>query len=305
MDAGDVHASVGFRVSSGQGGNGMTKSGLYANGVVDAAMRGIHEALAQFKVGVSPTPLDYTDPSVRGSLMPKMTAKEREPDFEQTAADVTRLIRASDGQPGALATFAGGGERVFLHNPVADAYHAPHTQPGKITGTRDDAVRIQCGRGSVWVSALRRKGKGAFKLPAAACLQLRGVPEVLSPPLFYAPNERPNTFQEVWVNIDGDVAHVHWEFYNGAMSTRQCERLTRALEAVRTRKDISVVVLFGGADYFSNGVHLNTIEVPSSHSLTHSPSLTSPLPLRLRLTRLRSRGRTSTPSTTASRPSSP
>ena len=44
------------------------------------------------------------------------------------------------------------------------------------------------------------------------------------------------------------------------MSTQQCERLREAYAHARARSRTSVIVLLGGDDYFSNGIHLNVIE---------------------------------------------
>ena len=43
------------------------------------------------------------------------------------------------------------------------------------------------------------------------------------------------------------------------MSTDQCRRLLEAYREARTR-DTRVIVLMGGVDFFSNGIHLNVIE---------------------------------------------
>ena len=43
------------------------------------------------------------------------------------------------------------------------------------------------------------------------------------------------------------------------MSTRQCERLREAWRWARQRPT-RVLVLLGGADFWSNGIHLHTIE---------------------------------------------
>ena len=53
--------------------------------------------------------------------------------------------------------------------------------------------------------------------------------------------------------------------YNGAMSTRQCQRLTAAFLWASSRPT-RVIVLRGGRDFWSNGVHLNTIEAAESPS---------------------------------------
>jgi putative two-component system hydrogenase maturation factor HypX/HoxX len=113
----------------------------------------------------------------------------------------------------------------------------PHCQ-------RRGAVRIQCATGgAVWVSHLKKKEAGTFKLPATSVLApaaLADVPTLADPPLFIRHGTNPGTFQEVWVTVDGGVAYVHSDFYNGAMSTEQCEHLTAALREVEARPDVKV-----------------------------------------------------------------
>ena len=46
---------------------------------------------------------------------------------------------------------------------------------------------------------------------------------------------------------------VHFDFYNGAMSTEQCQRLRREIELVSQDPIVKVIVLLGGAQFFSNG----------------------------------------------------
>jgi putative two-component system protein, hydrogenase maturation factor HypX/HoxX len=52
---------------------------------------------------------------------------------------------------------------------------------------------------------------------------------------------------------------LRFDFYNGAMSTDQCRRLLDAYRYARGRPT-RVIVLLGGLDFFSNGIHLNVIE---------------------------------------------
>jgi putative two-component system hydrogenase maturation factor HypX/HoxX len=47
------------------------------------------------------------------------------------------------------------------------------------------------------------------------------------------------------------------------MSTEQCRRLREAYRYARNRRQVGVLVLLGGADFFSNGIHLNVIEAAS------------------------------------------
>ena len=44
------------------------------------------------------------------------------------------------------------------------------------------------------------------------------------------------------------------------MSTDQCRRLREAYRYARSRRDTKVIVLMGGEDFWSNGIHLNVIE---------------------------------------------
>jgi len=55
------------------------------------------------------------------------------------------------------------------------------------------------------------------------------------------------------------VGYLHFEFYNGAMSTEQCRRLREAFLRI-LRRPTKVIVLMSGTDFWSNGIHLNMIE---------------------------------------------
>lgn len=68
-------------------------------------------------------------------------------------------------------------------------------------------------------------------------------------------------------------ARVGWlelDFHNGAMSERQCRRLQAALQDLRGR-DLQVLVLAGGSDFFCNGIHLHEIEA-AAHREGDSPA---------------------------------
>ena len=65
---------------------------------------------------------------------------------------------------------------------------------------------------------------------------------------------------------DGDggaVGFLHFDFTNGAMGTRQCQRLHDAYRWALSRPT-KVIVLMGGRDFWSNGIHLNLIEAADS-----------------------------------------
>ena len=68
----------------------------------------------------------------------------------------------------------------------------------------------------------------------------------------------PIRYEEV-----GSVGILHFAFYNGAMSTAGCEAL-RAAYAQALKRPTRVLMLMGGPDYWSNGIHLGLIEAADS-----------------------------------------
>jgi putative two-component system hydrogenase maturation factor HypX/HoxX len=63
--------------------------------------------------------------------------------------------------------------------------------------------------------------------------------------------------REIGYRRCGPVGVLSFEFYNGAMSTGQCERLAAAVRTAAAA-DTRVLVLRGGPS-FANGIHLNVI----------------------------------------------
>ena len=84
------------------------------------------------------------------------------------------------------------------------------------------------------------------------------VPEIDVP--IHGPIPDGHTWREIAYTEHDGVGHLRFDFYNGAMSTDQCRRLLDAYRYARSRRHTSVIVLDGGEDFFSNGIHLNVIE---------------------------------------------
>ena len=59
------------------------------------------------------------------------------------------------------------------------------------------------------------------------------------------------------------MGYLHFPFHNGAMSTDQCQRLHQAF-VTATSRPTKVICLMGGLDFWSNGIHLSTIEAADS-----------------------------------------
>jgi putative two-component system hydrogenase maturation factor HypX/HoxX len=251
MDAGDVWESLAFPMRTAP------KSSLYRNEVTEAAERAVLAALDRVASGgFRPEPLDYDDPDVRGRPRPAMKQADRAIDWraDDTSA-VLRKIHSGDGRPGVRDEILG--VPVWLYDAHRD--DRLNGEPGAIIGRREDAVCRATADGAVWIGHLRRREDETptFKLPAAMVLgdRLSAVPE--------APAHDGATWRDIDYEETDGVGMLHFAFYNGAMSTRQCERLRDAYARAR-RRDTRVIVLMGGPDFWSNGMHLNVIEAAAS-----------------------------------------
>jgi putative two-component system hydrogenase maturation factor HypX/HoxX len=168
---------------------------------------------------------------------------------------VLRKILAADGVPGVA-------DRILdlpVHLYDAHPEGALRGAPGTFIAQRHGAVCRATVDGAVWITHLRSLDPAQpFKLPAAMVLRARldDVPEV------HVPLDAPAslvTWRDLRYEEHGAVGVLHFPFYNGAMSTAQCERLLAAFEFAR-RRPTRVIVLAGGPDFWSNGLHLNVIE---------------------------------------------
>lgn len=253
FDAGAVWASVGFPMRTA------TKSSLYRNEVTQAAVSVLLSSLQRIAAGErAPAPAALLPPR-RGRARPLMRQVDRAIDWAaDDSATVLRKVHAADGAPGVLDVLLG--LPVYLHDAHVEDGQRPSALPGAVIAQRDGAVLRATRDGAVWITHLRRAdgSEPAFKLPAAMVLgnRLAGVPESPLAPdaLVHTP-----TWREIRYEETGDVGWLHFPFHNGAMGTAQCQRLAAALRAAKARPT-RVIVLTGGPDFWSNGIHLNLIE---------------------------------------------
>lgn len=251
LDGGPVWASETFAMRPAP------KSSLYRREVTDAAVRAVLAALQRFEAGAGP----LLEPSPEGRWRPLMTQQQRRVDWQRDdTAAVLRKIRAADGAPGVLDALFGVPCHLFdAHaEPLPPAGHVP----GDVIARRDDALLRVTTDGGVWIGRVHRADvERAIKLPAALAFadEARALPEW--PLAIDAPANAG--WRELRYEARGGVGLLHFEFHNGAMSTRQCERLADALRLALARPE-RVLVLMGGEEFWSNGIHLNVIEAADS-----------------------------------------
>jgi len=238
------------------------------------------EAKAEYKTGSATT----GEPFLGGHTTPLPLLKAAQRDFDvnrHCALMISRLIRASDSQPGCLTEMFT--PHLYIYGGLiedGDHISAIDVEPGTFIGIRNDAVCFKTvdGRG-IWITHGRRVKRKTDpvlwpKVPAiplfvdVGIVNPKKVPQLLpSLPPDFSKLDYP-TFQEIFVEYDvietGErIAYLNFNFYNGAMSTNQCREMCAALRSILdTHTDstpLSAVVLLGGT-YFSNGIHLNVIE---------------------------------------------
>jgi len=256
FDAGDVWANRTFRMRDGG------KTSLYRHEVRRAAIEALEEAIAKVGAGAAAEALDYADPGITGRARSLMRQDVRAIDWSGDSTDaVVRKLRAAEGHPGVLDSIGGTEFHLF-------GVHRERTlrgRPGEIVAQRDGAICRATIDGAVWITHLKRRDTGEqafFKLPAARALAMAGqrlqVAEVGVP--LHASVPTDETYREIFYEEHEGVGYLHFDFYDGAMGTEQCHRLRRAYVYARSRRETKVIVLMGGEDFFSNGIHLKVIE---------------------------------------------
>lgn len=252
MDAGAIWASRPFSMRAA------SKSHLYRHEVTEAAIQGLLETIAKFESKTFvPEPLDYSRKDVKGRLQASMKQADRAIDWSEPTASILRKIRCADSFPGVLDTMLG--MQCYLYG--AHEEDALRGTPGEIIAKRDGAICRATGDGAIWITHVKQKGtdgQPSFKLPATQVLgdHVAHVPDV---PLAVDQAYDGRTYRDIWYEEEQAIGYLHFAFYNGAMSTDHCQRLREAFLLIR-RRPTKVIVLMGGTDFWSNGIHLNMIE---------------------------------------------
>jgi putative two-component system hydrogenase maturation factor HypX/HoxX len=245
MDAGPVWAGETFPMRAA------TKSSLYRGEVTEAAVRAVLEAIERFASGsFVPQRVAPGAPGVRGRSRPLLKQQARAIDWQRDdTAAVLRKIAAADGVPGVLDSLFGVPCFLYDAHPAA----AVPAAAGSVAARGGRAVLRATTDGAVWIGHCRRADRdGALKLPVA--IAFAGQWQQLPPADGYA---------EIRYAEHGPVGVLHFPFYNGAMSTVQCEELLAAYRAALARPT-RALVLAGGPEFFSNGISLTVIEAADS-----------------------------------------
>ncbi len=244
FDAGPIWASRSFPMRQA------AKSSLYRHEVTEGAVGAVMEALAAIEAGrPSPAPMPHNDPRihVRGVCRQADRAIDWQRD---TTEAVLRKIHSADGMPGIIDHLFGRQSRLF----DAHEAHGISGVPGAVVAQCDGALARATIDGAIWIGHVRRMEPLSLKRPAAKVFATEAAGLPYRPGCGYGPVQ----YREY-----GDVGELQFSFYNGAMSTESCEALLKAYQAALERPT-KVLLLTGGFDYWSNGIHLAEIEAAES-----------------------------------------
>ena len=248
MDAGDIWASAEFPMRAA------TKASLYRNEVTEAALSAVLEAIDKLD-DPDFSPLPFSQAGVDGGWQPPMQQQQRAIDWQHDDSDtVLRKIRSADGFPGVRSELAGRELWLYDTHP-ADGLRG---SAGQLIAHNGDAVCVATRDSAVWIGHLKDKhGEHPFKLPAAQVL----ADEVAALPVIEG--DEAGALDIIRFEQHDGIGYLYFDFYNGAMSTRQCRQLIEALRQAK-QQPLRLLVLMGGDDYWSNGMHLNQIEAADS-----------------------------------------
>ena len=244
FDAGPVWASRTFPMRRA------AKSSIYRNEVTSCAVEAVLEAIEAIEAG-QPTPQPMRDSDARIRVRGPCRQLDRAIDWQHdTTETVLRKINSADGMPGLVDSLFFQDVRLF------DAHEARNISgiPGTVVAQCDGALTRATVDGAVWIGHVRQLAPKSLKRSAAKAFaqQATGLPR--RPDCGYAP---------IQYREHGEVGELQFSFYNGAMATSDCEALLHAYRAALARPT-KVLLLTGGFDYWSNGVHLAEIEAADS-----------------------------------------
>ncbi|MDE1461786.1 hydrogenase maturation protein [Spartinivicinus poritis] len=255
-DAGNIWGSKSLKLPAAN------KSTTYRHQVTEAAVELILTALEQLEAKThNPEPLDYTKPDVKGGWQPLMKQSQRSIDWQRdSTTEILAKLHAAESFPGVKDLINGKAYYLFNAYQEQALNNIRTAQPGEIIAQKNQAICRATRDGAIWITHLKQADsvEPKIKLPAAEYLanQLQQTPELFDQVL---PDLDPATWQEIYYEEYAQVGYLHFNFYNGAMSTEQCYRLLKAYRAALERPT-QVLVLMGGSDFWSNGINLNTIE---------------------------------------------
>lgn len=253
FDAGQVWATSLFDMKK------KPKASTYRHEINTCAVSMIKRAIFSYDKGVIPDVKQNKD-KYFGKLRPLMRQKVRQINWEFDRGElILNKINAADSFPGVLDTIHD--VEYYLFGGQFEKTDTSKYNPGEIVGQRDESIARATKDGVIWIKQLKKlagEKNSYYKLPSIRALandkvDIATIPQICS-----------KLKSEIYVELVGKVAYLYFDFYNAAFSTEQCIALKSEFFNTANKPEINVVVLMGGNDFWSNGIHLNCIDNSSN-----------------------------------------
>ena len=242
LDAGPVWAWREFPMRAA------TKSSLYRYEVTQATLACVLETLARIEAGAT-APAGPQANAALAPLRPLCSRAHRTLDLARdTSEHVLRVVRSADGDPGAVAILLGRTVRVFDAHPAPDISGTP----GEALAQCGPAMAFATADGAIWIGHVKEDGPRQLKLPATHVFAAQAAALPCS-----------TGYPAIGYVEEGGAGFLTFPFYNGAMGTLACRDLLAAYREA-LKRPTRVLVLMGGEDFWSNGMHLGLIEAARS-----------------------------------------
>ncbi len=256
LDAGPVWGSAAFALRAAR------KSSLYRNEVTEGAVCAVRAALARVARGTGPllgagsTNGHGWQPLLRQADRSDRLAARRYRGGAAQDPFGRRVSRAWKTPSPAIAS------ACSMRTPRCGS----RASRGPSSGAATTRVCRATSDAAIWIGQLQPAdgARPSFKRPAVLALgdAADSLPRY-EDEAADAAGAQASAAGEIRYEECGAVAYLHFDFYNGAVSTAQCERM-RAAYARACRRPTRVIVLMGGSDFWCNGMHLHCIEAADS-----------------------------------------
>lgn len=229
---------------------------LYRHEVTQAAMQALLQAVQRFEEkNFMPKAQEEFNLTGKGRWNRATNENDLRFSWSEDTPTIIRKINAADSNPGALCSIFDA--EYYCYGAVEE--EILQGEPGKVLGKRHHAICLATNDAALWIQCLKKNEEGSIKLPATIALgdEAKNIPE--STLDIFKDDKYAKTFREIKYEEANDTGYLYFDFYNGAMSAEQCNRLHQAFIAAK-QLNTKVIVLMGGEDIWSNGIHLNVIE---------------------------------------------
>ncbi len=252
FDAGAIWSTSQFKMRQ------TTKASIYRNEVTQKAAKMISEAANEFAMkNKKLSTMNIKQVKAEASQWRRlMKQSDRQIDWiNDSSTSIVNKINAADSYPGVLDEIEG--HKVYLFGAHYEAMEHSNVKPGTLIGQRDEAICRATKDGVIWIRQLKlakTQTKNYFKLAAMRVLttQLKVKKDL--------PVLSSNVQNDIRVEIIEQVAYLYFDFYNGAFNSEQCIQLLNQFTIISSEQNVKVIVLMGGEDFWSNGIHLHCIE---------------------------------------------